>query len=305
VEISELPDVFVGEVVSLLISEVHRWRFLWLRLEERDLFNRLLDLPDDAAPMLNGIVLKISGNVITNGSDIPSTLPLIISKFRELRQLSLTDATGLNLSFGPTPAMIIPWQQMTHIKLSGFVTISDCLDILACCSLAIDIFFESFIPPLNQSIETITDSIFVPCLRSVTLRTHCDPAVLLRHLTLPVLTRMEIFIYQTNNFRDYLVFNEFLRRTPQLKHLFLEDFFYEVQHTLTYANLEAVRCVPSVHFKVSEWACNQLHRRSEVENVEFKLDPFVLRYYVGWTSRPDMELGHDLPRDWKRAFWDL
>ncbi|KIK00238.1 hypothetical protein K443DRAFT_100803 [Laccaria amethystina LaAM-08-1] len=247
VEISELPDVFVDEVVSLLISKVHRWRFLWLRLEERDLFNRLLDLPDDAAPMLNGIVLKISGNVITNGSDIPSTLPLIISKFRELRQLSLTDATGLNLSFGPTPAMIIPWQQMTHIKLS--------------------------------------DSIFVPCLRSVTLRTHCDPA--------------------TNNFRDYLVFKEFLRRTPQLKHLFLEDFFYEVQHTLTYANLEAVRCVPSVHFKVSEWAYNQLHRRSEVENMEFKLDPFVLRYYVGWTSRPDMELGHDLPRDWKRAFWDL
>lgn len=50
----------------------------------------------------------------------------------------------------------------------------------------------------------------------MTLRTsYCDPA-LLRHLTLPVLTRMNIFIYQTDDDRGYLVFNELMRRTPQL-----------------------------------------------------------------------------------------
>ena len=92
-QISELPKNYldpVDEIISLLISEIHRWQFVWLRLEERDLFDRLLDIPDNAAPMLNGIVLKFSGNVITNGSDIVSTLPVIISKFPELRQLSLT-----------------------------------------------------------------------------------------------------------------------------------------------------------------------------------------------------------------------
>ena len=307
-EIFELPKKYldsVDEIISLLISEIHRWQFVWLRLEERDLFDRLLDIPDNAAPMLNGIVLKFSGNVITNGSDIVSTLPVIISKFPELRQLSLMDVLNLGLTLGPTPATIVPWQRLTHIKLSCFVTLSDCLDILECCSLAIDISFESLEPPLNQSIETITHSIFVPCLRSMTLYSaHCDPALLLRHLTLPVLTRMEIIICQTNNDRDYLVFNEFIRRTPQLKHLVLED-VYEVEHTLIYSNLEAVRRVPDVRFKVSEWEYSLLLRRAEIENMKFKLGPFVLPNYVGWTSRPNLELGNDVPRDWKRAFWDL
>ena len=256
--------------------------------------------------MLNGIVLKFSANVITNSLDIVSILPVIISKFPELRQLSLMDVLNLGLTLGPTPATIVPWQRLTHIKLSCFVTLSDCLDILECCSLAIDISFESLEPPLDQSIETITHSIFVPCLRSMTLHTvHCDPALLLRHLTLPVLNRMEIIIYQSNDDRDYLVFNEFIRRTPQLKHLILEDVYYEVQHTLIYSNLEAVRRVPDVHFKVSEWEYSLLLRRAEIENMEIKLDPFVLPNYVGWTSRPNVELGNDVPRDWKRAFWDL
>ena len=48
-EISELPKNYldsVDEIISLFISEIHRWQFVWLRLEERDLFNRLLNIPD-------------------------------------------------------------------------------------------------------------------------------------------------------------------------------------------------------------------------------------------------------------------
>lgn len=299
-ELQKKYSVSVDEVISLFISEIHRWRFVWLQLEKRDLYNRLLDIPDNAAPMLNGIALNFRS---TNDSDISSTLSLIISKFPELRQLSLRSASGFNSS---TPATIVPWQKMTHIKLSCLVNVSDCLHILACCSLAIDISLESFMPPLGQSTETTTDSIFVPCLRSITLRTFfCDPALLLRHLSLPVLTRMEILIHQPDEHRDYMVFNEFMRRTPQLKYLVLDHWFFEVKHTLRYSNLEAVRRVPDVCFKVSEPAYNQLRRRADMENMEFKLDPFVHRHYVGWTSRPDLELGDDLPRDWKRAFWDL
>lgn len=301
-EICELPKkylVSVDEVISLLISEIHRWRFVWLRLKERDLFNRLLDIPDNAAPMLNGIVLEL-GNGIYD-----SDIPLIISKFHELRQLSITNNSGLSLTFRPTLAMTVLWQKITHLKFSGFM-VSDCLVILACCTLAIDIFFESVITLPNQSIETIPGSIFVPSLRSMTLHAYyCDSALLLRHLTLPVLTRLEIFTYQTSNSLDYLAFNKFMRRTPQLKHLVVEDSSYQAEHILKYSNLEAVRCVPDVHFKVSEQVYNWLRRRPEMENVEFKADPFALLYYVGWTSRPNMELGDDLPRDWKRAFWDL
>lgn len=116
---------------------------------------------------------------------------------------------------------------------------------------------------------------------------------------------MEILIHQPDEHRDYMVFNEFMRRTPQLKYLVLDHWFFEVKHALRYSNLEAVRRVPDVCFKVSERAYNRLRRRADMENMEFKLDPFVHRHYVGWTSRPDLELGDDLPRDWKRAFWDL
>ena len=176
----------------------------------------------------------------------------------------------------------------------------DCL-LLARCRVVIEVHFQAI--ELGQ-FDNTPSSIVLPYLRSMTLVPLCDPTVLLRHLDLPVLTLLEIHDYEGGALLDDVVFNLSIHRTsPQFKQLIIQDIICPVEQTLAFFNMSGIRCIPDV-FRVSRRSYLNLRRRRDMADKKFKGGPFALRYQVGWTFQPDMEIGDETARDWKSAFWD-
>ena len=95
----------------------------------------LVTIPKNAATMLNGL-----GLILPRGAHLNLlTLILKSSTFRARKQASLGGINDL-----PRSIMNIPWQQITHIKINGCrVLTRDCLLLLACCRVAIEVHLQA------------------------------------------------------------------------------------------------------------------------------------------------------------------
>jgi len=102
----------VDSVSCLFMSEIHRWRFVSIRLMTPHLLYHmhLLTTSNNVAPMLNGLEL-----ILPSGAHLDLwTLTSKVSTFRALKQVSLESIDDL-----PRSITNIPWQQITHFKING------------------------------------------------------------------------------------------------------------------------------------------------------------------------------------------
>lgn len=174
-------------IFAMFLSNLNRWYSAHLKLD-KSLCKMILMLPPETSSPVRHLGLDARGCTKEQRSRLLSITRL----FPQLRRLMFSAPFALFSNAVPISTVDLPCSQLTHIRLTGGLSMYQCSQILFNCKQAVSCQFSGIYgtsEPIPQR------SSLLPCLRSLKLDSvanTCDLGVLLRFLICPAIRSLSL-----------------------------------------------------------------------------------------------------------------
>lgn len=174
-------------IFAMFLANLDRWSSVHLKLD-KSLCKMILMLPPETSSPARHLGLDARGCT----KDQRSQLLSITRLFPQLRRLMFSAPFALFSNSVPISTVDLPCSQLTHLRLSGGLSMYQCSEILFNCRRAVSCQLSGIYGTSEPIVQRIA---VLPCLRSLKLDSvanSCDLGVLLRLLVCPAIRSLSL-----------------------------------------------------------------------------------------------------------------
>lgn len=289
-------------IMDVLRPHIHRWRS-FKSLLQPSTAAQFSKLPLSSAKMLEELEL-----VSPCDQDVDEQLFAAIAKIPALQRFTWLRYYDGYISVFEPAISILPWRQMTSIRLDCMMSIDEATQLFSTCTSAVAMRLQVRGRPNPRKISGLPASISIPSLRALELQGYKDVYELLQRLDLP---NLEVFDLLTGMYSGLptvpcVRFKEFLSRMRGLYFLKLHTFDFSPDEIRDFFNNPRFVDIPMVQFGIGGWgASNQRTAQQSLakalvarQDITRKLQAYRVAYglgtlILGWAHGDGRERSYD------------
>lgn len=282
-----------GQMFRLFGGVYHRWNSLEIDLSPTLCveLNSLLEATRDDPLRLRSLTFRF-----TDVAPPVEILVRTLSKCPYLEKLSWICALGK----GRVPLLTIPCQRLKVVRVAHVATVNDYINFLSLCTAAERVKLlnwvafpdkEQDLPSSPMNIPPVTLS----SLTSLSLSRGTDPIILLQQFTFPSLRFLSIGVRH----RDHVAFSAFLKHSPRLETLIIDESWRQDAEVASDEDLVAylrnpyIRRVPHVQLCCTDASIRGLGIVEQHKDLFCNTQPSLSCWTECFTEDPESLEGHN------------